>query len=125
MENIFLKVGRITFAICFFLYGIGHFTSVSSFAELLPVKGAEYLIYFTGICLIAASISIVIKKQIALATLLLAIMILIFIFTVHGPDMFSTNPMIKARGTGNTFKDIGLIGGCLFMHGFYRKPNNL
>jgi uncharacterized membrane protein YkgB len=76
------------------------------------------MILFTGACLIAASISIILKKYIKLSCLLLALLLLIFILTIHIPQLFEPD---KAQfAFMELLKDTGLMGGALIIAGIYK-----
>src|SRR5665647_1135311 len=89
MKNL-TTIGRILFAIPFAVLGLNHFLflnfyigNISSFIPLGP-----YTIMLTGVFLIMASISILFNKYIQLSTILLAILLFIFIITIHIPGLF-------------------------------------
>lgn len=120
MENVFSKSGRIAYAIGMLVFGVAHFAKAADFAALVPIAGGVYWVYFTGFSLIAAAIAIITKKQIALASLLLGIMLLGFVLLVHGPAMFSANAAEAANGTAHTFKTLSLAGAAFFFYGNYK-----
>jgi len=73
-------------------------------------------IYLTGVALLAAALSILINKKMKLATLLLAIMLVIFALSMHLPNMIGgADEMTKMMGMSSFFKDMGLAGGALFI----------
>jgi uncharacterized membrane protein len=60
--------------------------------SMLPeyIPGGAAIIYITGTCLLAAAIAILIEKKVRLACYLLALMLLIFGFTLHLRPSFTT-----------------------------------
>jgi putative oxidoreductase len=121
MENNPIKAGRIAYAIGILIFGLAHFPAADTFAKLVPIPGQLFWVYFTGICLVAAGISLIIKKQVALASLLLSILLLLFVIMVHIPQALSTDEMTKANGIAHTLKTVSLAGAALFFYGFYKQ----
>ena len=121
MENNFMKFGRITYAIGILVFGFAHFPAANKFAELVPLPGATLWVYFTGLCLIAAAVSLLLKKQIALATLLLGIMLLAFVVLVHVPQAMSPDEMTRGNGVAHVLKTLSLAGAAFFFYGYYKK----
>ena len=116
MKNL-STIGRLLFAIPFAIFGINHFLflnfyigSVSSFVPLGP-----YTIILTGIFLIMASISIIFNKYVKVSAILLAIMLFIFIVTIHIPGLF--NPESWQFALIELLKDTSLMGGSLMIAG--------
>jgi putative oxidoreductase len=92
-------------------YYIGNYTS---FIPLGP-----YTIMLTGVFLMMASISIIINKYIELSTTLLAILLFIFIVTIHIPGLFHSERFEVALI--ELLKDISLMGGSLLIAGMVRE----
>lgn len=116
MKNL-STIGRLLFGIPFAIFGINHFLflnfyigSVSSFIPLGP-----YTIILTGIFLIMASISIIINRYVRISAILLAIMLFIFIITIHIPGLF--NPETWQFALIELLKDTSLMGGSLMIAG--------
>ena len=121
MENIFIKSGRIAYAIGVLIFGLAHFPEATKFVGLVPLPFALFWVYFTGLCLVAASIAIIIKKQIALACLLLGILLVIFVATVHIPQALSLDEITKDNGLAHTLKTLSIAGAAFFFYGYYKK----
>jgi uncharacterized membrane protein YphA (DoxX/SURF4 family) len=114
-------IGRILFAIPFAIFGINHFLMLDYYLGMLTsfVPLGAYTIILTGIMLIVASISIITKVLVKFSTLLLAILLFIFIVTIHIPHLF-----IDADKTITIIallKDISLMGGSLMISGIYSE----
>jgi putative oxidoreductase len=114
-------VGRILFALPFAVFGINHFIMLDYYVGMLTsfIPLGAYTIILTGIMLIAASISIISKKFVKISTIALAIMLFIFIITIHIPHLF-----IEADRTVTLIallKDISLMGGSLIIAGLYSE----
>lgn len=117
-------IGRILFALPFGIMGLNHFFMVDFFTGMLTsfIPGASFTILLTGAALIAASISIIIKKYIKISCLLLALMLFIFIVSIHIPGLFKDAGNLQSMVA--LLKDTGLMGGALMIAGIYRKGEN-
>ena len=111
--------GRILFAIPFGLLGLNHFLMYNYYLGMASsfIPGGGYSVIIVGIALIAASISIIAKKFIRISCLLLALLLLIFILTIHVPGLFDKANFSIALI--ELLKDSALLGGCLFIAGIY------
>ncbi|MEI6750559.1 MAG: DoxX family protein [Bacteroidota bacterium] len=114
-------IGRILYAIPFIIFGINHFLfvnfyigNISSFIPLGP-----YTIILTGVFLIMAGLSILFNKYIQLSTILLAILLFIFIITIHIPGLF--DPQQWQVALIELLKDTSLMGGSLLIAGIVRE----
>jgi putative oxidoreductase len=114
-------IGRILFAIPFALFGINHFLMTDYYLGMLTsfIPLGAYTIILTGIMLIVASISIITKKFVKLATIMLAVLLLIFILTIHIPHLFTESD--KTVTLIALLKDISLMGGSLMIAGIYTE----
>jgi uncharacterized membrane protein len=118
-------LGRILFAIPFALFGINHFLMTDYYIGVLTsfVPLGAYTIILTGIMLIAASISIITKKFVRFSTIMLAILLFIFIVTIHIPHLFTDAD--KTITIIALLKDISLMGGSLMIAGIYSEEEKL
>jgi uncharacterized membrane protein YphA (DoxX/SURF4 family) len=114
-------IGRILFAIPFALFGINHFLMLDYYLGMLTsfVPLGAYTIILTGIMLMAVSISIITKVLVKFSTLLLAILLFIFIITIHIPHLFTDAD--KTITFIALLKDISLMGGSLMISGIYSE----
>jgi uncharacterized membrane protein len=114
-------IGRILFAIPFAIFGINHFLMTDYYLGMLTsfIPLGPYTIILTGIMLIAASISIISKKFVKLSTILLAILLFIFIITIHIPHLFHDTD--KTATIIALLKDVSLMGGSLMIAGIYSE----
>jgi uncharacterized membrane protein YphA (DoxX/SURF4 family) len=112
-------VAKILYSIPFIVFGIGHFTNASMMAGMVPVPGGVFWVYFTGIAMIAAAIALLSGYQGKLAMLLLALLLFIYIVSIHIPNMM--NPETQLMGMMGALKDCGLMGGALAFAGILDK----
>lgn len=118
MKNI-TSLGRILFAIPFALFGINHFLMMDYYLGMLTsfIPLGAYTIILTGIMLIVASISILSKKYVKFSTIMLAILLFVFIITIHIPHLIHTAD--KTVTLIALLKDTSLMGGSLMIAGIY------
>jgi uncharacterized membrane protein len=130
MKNI-TTIGRVLFAIPFGIFGINHFLMTDYYVGLLTsfIPLGAYTIILTGIMLIVTSISILTKKFVKVSTIILAILLFVFIVTIHIPHLLNGGE--KTITLIALLKDISLLGGSLMIAGIYseeedaarKKPN--
>ena len=122
MKNI-TTIGRILFALPFALFGINHFVQREYYLGMLTsfIPLGAYTIILTGIMLIVASISIITRKFVKFSTIMLAILLFIFIVTIHIPHLFSDSDQTVTIIA--LLKDISLMGGSLMIAGIYTEES--
>jgi len=124
MEILTGRLARIIFAVPFGMFGIFHLMNSDNMAAMVldgwPL--AKYLVLLTGLCLIAASVSIISGKMAMLASLLLALLLLIFDLTLHVPRiMAAEDEMSRMVPMIGFLKDTALMGGALVLAGVFSK----
>ena len=107
--NALLGIGKYLYAIPFAIFGIFHFMNAGGMAGM--AFGSTFLVYLTGIALIAAAVSIVIGRLDKLAAVLLALFLLLTAFIVHFPGALEGNQ----ASTSSFLKDI-MLGGAAMMY---------
>jgi uncharacterized membrane protein YphA (DoxX/SURF4 family) len=117
MKNI-TPIGRILFGLPFVIFGINHFVMMDYYLGMLTsfIPLGAYTIILTGILMIAAGISIITKKFVTQSALALAVLLFLFIITIHIPHL--------VKGTADQtatlialLKDISLLGGSIMIAG--------
>lgn len=111
-----VKAGRFLFAIPFAIFGLLHFMAGDEMAPMVPLPGGAIWVYLTGVAHLAAAVSIIINKKARLAATLLAILLLIFVFSIHLPSVMEGGEAGQASMM-NMLKDIALAGGALIYAG--------
>lgn len=116
------KLGRFLYAIPFAVFGIFHLSHASMMAnEVLrgwPIP--TVLVYISGLAMILAAASIILNIKARLACLLLALLLLIFIVTLHIPGMMAGGQMAQISQIG-LLKDMALMGAALTYAGILKK----
>lgn len=114
--NAILDLGKWLFALPFAVFGVRHFMYADMMSGWTP--GGAVMVYVTGACLIAATVSIIIGKYDKLATILLAVMLLAFVGILHFPAA------MKGDWT-SLLKDISLAGAALIYAKTMAKDNSV
>ncbi len=107
--NGIIGLGKYLFAIPMGIFGIMHFIAADQMAAMAP--GGKFMVYFTGLALVLAAVSIIIGKMDKLASVLLAVMLLLFIIP-HAQNMASDESEMF-----NILKNIAMAGGALLYAG--------
>jgi putative oxidoreductase len=128
-------IGRILFALPFGILGLNHFFMYSYYSGMIStfIPGGGYTIIITGLALIAACISIIAKKYIQISCLLLALLLFIFILTIHIPGLFDSSAVTVLNLTTKVstlamielLKDLALMGGALMIAGIYQEEKTV
>lgn len=117
-----LNIGRYLFPLSFLLYVGLHFGNPEVGASFVPswLPFSTFLNYFTGILILAFIISCLIGKFDKLATVVMALYVLLMIFIVHIPRATtSENDML------NIFRNIMVIGALLVYAKYATKDNRV
>ncbi len=113
MEKMLMMVGRVIYALPFLAFGFGHLTNAANMGGMVPafIPGGVFWIYFTGVAMVLAALAIITGIQGRTACFGLALMLTVFIVTIHLPGM--GNPATKMMSMMGLFKDLGLLGASL------------
>ena len=106
------KIGKYLYAIPMVIFGLFHFLNASAMAGMVPIPGGVFWIYLTGLSLILAGVSIIIQKLDEWISFLLAVLLLVFVLTIHLPGILAGGEMAQMYMT-NLLKDLALAGGAL------------
>ncbi|MEZ5032531.1 MAG: hypothetical protein R2787_14145 [Saprospiraceae bacterium] len=102
--NAILNLGKYLFAIPFIVFALFHFMGAEAMAPM--AFGSSLLVYFTGLCLLLAGVSIIIGKMDKLATVLLGLFLILMVVFVHLGGAMDGDQ----AATGNVLKDLMLAG---------------
>lgn len=119
------RVAQIIYGLPFGVFGLMHFLSGPEMAGMVPsfIPGGVFWVYLTGLALLAASVSIITGQQAVLATKLLALMLGIFVLTIHLPAVLSGDPTQVQNAMPQLLKDLSLAGGALVLSGVFERRN--
>lgn len=122
MGNAFKIAGRLIYGIPLAAFGLLHFMGAQGMQNMVPAYFGPTrlaLVYITGAALIAAAGSVITKILIKVSMPLLAVMLLIFICTIHLPGIAAANGNMQAMAMPLTglLKDAVIAGAALFIAG--------
>jgi len=106
------------------VFGAEHLAGGPILAGGVPkwIPAPLFWAYFVGVALIAAALSFALKRYMQWSAPLLALMILIFVLTIHVPGVFA-HPHERNFWTVMV-RDTSFAGGALILAGAERRPQN-
>ena len=107
------RIATIAYAVVIIVFGVTHFASSQDMRNFVPafVPGGGVWVYITGTLLVAAGLAFLLNRQLRLAGILLAVLLLSFALTIHLPRLIDGN----TSGLGQILKDVGLAAGALLI----------
>ncbi len=88
----FIVLGPTFVAASFAVFAAEHLAGGSSLLPIVPawMPARLFWVYFVGVCLLLAAISLALKKYLSCSAPLLALLILIFVATIHLPNIIAS-----------------------------------
>jgi uncharacterized membrane protein YphA (DoxX/SURF4 family) len=119
--NKITTLGKWLFVIPFAIFGFLHFGPLEFSLPYVPtwLPFPTFWVYFIGVCLFAFAISASIGKLDKLASLLLAILLFVFVFTIHIPKALSGDFV----GVIGATRDICMAGASILYGALIAKDN--
>lgn len=116
-----LPFGRLFFAMPMAVFGADHFVFAQSIKTMVPswIPLHLFWVYLVGVALIAAALSIIVKRCSKLAATLLGIMLFIFVILISVPAIFA-NPGDRF-GWALGLRDLSFSGGAFAFAGGQMK----
>lgn len=118
-------LGRILFSVPFIVFGINHVLNSANMAGMLAGwPAAQALVIISGLAMLAGAAGIISGKYGLYASLGIALLMLIFVATLHVPGLMAAGgdqakAMMPMLGI---MKDTGLMGGALAIaRSFYKE----
>ncbi len=115
-EHTISRIAIYILSIVMIIFGINHFQRPKSLINYVPsfLPGGIIWIYLVGAAFILAALSFILNKQVKLAAWLLAVMLIIFVLTVHLPNyMDAGESEMKQLALVNMLKDSALAAFAL------------
>lgn len=116
--DILLLIGRVLFAMIFLASAMGHFKNadgMAGYAASKGVKSAKPLVQLTGVMLAVGALSVLLGVYAQLGVLLLIAFLIPTTLIMHA-FWKETDPMAKMNEQVAFFKNLGLIGGGIFLY---------
>jgi uncharacterized membrane protein YphA (DoxX/SURF4 family) len=117
-----LPLGRLFFALAMVVFGADHLTDALNISQLVPSWMPAHLFwtYLVGVALIAAALSITVKRHARLASILLGIMLLLFVLMLHIPNLLS-QPRDRVLWV-TAWRDLAFSAGSFTFAGSLMRP---
>jgi putative oxidoreductase len=115
--NAVYGLGKYLFAIPFAIFGIFHFMNADGMAGM--AYDQPILVYISGAALIAAALSMLIGKMDKLASTMLGILLLLFVFLIHLKGAIGGDQ----AAMGGLLKDL-MLAGASFMYAKNEAKDN-
>jgi uncharacterized membrane protein len=112
-----ISMGRVFFALPMAVFGTEHFTAAKFVVQLVPkyMPWPWFWTFFVGAALIAASVSISLKREVWLSAPLLALMLFLFVTMISVPNILADPRNRVMWSTG--LRDLSFSGGALALAG--------
>jgi uncharacterized membrane protein YphA (DoxX/SURF4 family) len=112
----FIVLGRVFAAAPLAVFGAEHFLNVRAFSPAVPgwIPFHPFWIVFVGVALFAGALSLAWNRYTRLASMLLAIMIFVFVLTIHIPRVAASHDRIS---WAVVLRDTAFAGGFLAFSG--------
>ena len=118
-KNGLLLIGRVLFSLIFAFGAVEHLTKINAMAGYAASAGVPFpklAIIVTGLMLLVGSISILLGWKISYGAIILILFLIPVTYQVHFLGMLhATDPMQKQMQMLNLLKNIGLIGGAIYI----------
>lgn len=117
-----VKLGKMIFAVTLLVFGLNHFMNAEMMTGLVPsfIPGGAFWVYLTGLGLVAAGVAILMNKMVRLAALLTALMLVIFVLTIHLPGVMGGGDAMMMSMSA-LLKDTAMACGALMIAGMASK----
>ena len=111
------RVAEIIFAITLVVFGINHFRAGEGMAAAIPtfIPGGVIWVYITGAVFMLAAIAIFINRFKTLACYLLALMMIIFVVTIHLPAFIDADAGGGGGALTSALKDTAIAMGAILI----------
>jgi len=118
-NNTLQQLGKYLFILPFAAFGFLHFGPLEFSIDYVPdwLPAPAFWVYFIGLCLLAFPLSAILQKLDALAALLLALLLLVFVGSIHIPKALSGDFL----GIIASFRDSCMAGAALIYTVFMAK----
>ena len=112
------RIAVIILGLVLISFGLYHFTSPASLVNFVPefLPGGNIWIYITGTAFILAGIAFILHKQVRLAGYLLALLLIIFVLTIHLPNYLNSGGAeMRQAAFVNLLKDTAIAAFALYL----------
>lgn len=126
IHNVTSRIAIYLLAAALIIFGIYHFVQPQNMLVYVPsfIPGGIIWVYIVGASFILAAIAFVTHKQARLAGYLLALLLFIFVLTIHLPTYFNAGDSdMRQVALVSALKDTALAAFALYLAS-HAKPNS-
>lgn len=112
------RIAVIILSVVMIVFGLYHFMEPQNLLVYVPdfLPGGILWVYLTGAAFILAAIAFIMHKQVKLAGYLLALLLIIFVLTIHLPNfLHAGDEGMKQVALVNLLKDTALASFALYL----------
>jgi uncharacterized membrane protein len=112
------RIAVIILGIVLICFGLYHFTRPDTLVNFVPefLPGGNLWIYITGVAFILAGLAFILHKQVKIAGYLLALLLIIFVLTIHLPNYLNSGGAeMRQAAFVNLLKDTALAAFALYV----------
>ncbi len=112
------RIAVVILGVIMIIFGIYHFMKPDNLIVFVPefLPGKKLLVYLVGLSFILAGIAFIAHKQVKLAGYLLALLLIIFVLTVHLPNyLHAASDDYKSMAFVSMLKDTALAAFALYI----------
>jgi putative oxidoreductase len=112
------RIAVIILGIVLICFGLYHFLNPENLVGYVPafMPGGQIWVYITGAAFILAGIAFIMHKQVNIAGYLLALLLVIFVLTIHLPNYLNSgSPEMRQIAFVNLLKDTALAAFALYL----------
>lgn len=123
-EQTISRVAIVLLALVMLVFGIYHFVYPENLVGYLPmfIPKSNLWVYIPGAAFILAAIAFILNKKVKMAAYLLAVLLIIFVLTIHLPGFLSAgDPELRQSELINLLKDTAIAAFAL--HIAANSPN--
>lgn len=117
-HHVVSRIAVMVLAIVMIIFGLYHFMKPSNLIVYVPdfMPGGIVWVYLTGAAFILAAVAFILHKQAKLAGYLLALLLIIFVVTIHLPNYLNAgDPDMKSMAFTNLLKDTALAAFAMYI----------
>lgn len=114
--HIVSRIAIYLLAVVMIIFGIYHFLNARNLMVFVPdfIPGGIIWAYFTGAAFILVGLAFITNKMVKLAGYVLAVLLIIFIVTIHIPNyLYAGNKEMQTMALINLLKDTAIAGFAL------------
>jgi uncharacterized membrane protein len=112
------RIAVIILGVIMIIFGIYHFIKPDNLIVFVPsfLPGKKLLVYLVGVAFILAGIAFITHKQVRMAGYFLAILLIIFVLTIHLPNYLGAGDAdMKSMAFVNLLKDTALAAFAMYI----------